>query len=133
MVPEPVDVEQWAGVAARGEPCGEPLEQRRLGRELERERFVFAERIRHELRQSGGMQQASRDARGEGLAHAGQDRQPRPQRVRGRIPGVARQRIEKQAGQAMARQVVLMRRQFRCEDEPFGVHAAPFGLGAKIG
>jgi hypothetical protein len=141
MAPEPVDVEPGACVALGGELCREAPEQRRLGRELERERLVFGKRFRHQFRQSGRVEHAPADAPREGLAHGGDDRQPGPERIARRAQGIAGERVEKQAGEAMARQMVcvlvrvlvFVSGESRCEDQPFAIDAPPLGLGAKVG
>ena len=69
----------------------------------QRQRLVVGERSGDELRQPGGIEQASRHAPGEGRAETCDRRRSGPQRVARRRVRVARERIEGRISQAIIR------------------------------
>jgi hypothetical protein len=68
MTAESIRVEERRRPAVFVEPLPIYGKERRVARELERQRLIFLEAPRHELRQTDRMKEAPRHAPGEGAA-----------------------------------------------------------------
>lgn len=79
------------------------------------------------------VQQAGGDAAGEARATAGDERQPRPQRVAGRRVRVVGQRVEKEVGSAMARQMLRQGGGAPSKDQARRINPARRGLSSQVG
>src|SRR6476646_494764 len=110
MPAKPIGIEQRKSQPVLFEPLPKPAKERVVGRKLQGQSFVLIEAVRHQLRQPDGVQQAGRYPAGKRLPAAGQQREPRPQRIARRRVGIIGYRIEEQIGQAMARQVLIERK-----------------------
>ena len=103
---KPRHVEQRLGLPIGDEAFAKLREAPRVARERERARLVFGEAVGDELRQSDCMELASRGAARHRLAHAGEHRDTRQQRIVRRRSGAVRRRVEKQIGVGVAREML---------------------------
>ncbi len=131
MAREAFGVEQRGRIALGRELRLQLCELHRIERQLHRRRLVGRERVRDEFGELNREQQARGDTAREGVAGAGEHRKPRPQRIARRRVGVARERVEEEVGQTMARQV-LVERPPRCKDETLRRHAARLGFVFEV-
>ncbi len=133
MAAKTVAVEQRAGGTIVGELAPHRRQECRLRGELERQRLVICEAVRHQVRQASGLEHAGSDPAGKGVAGAGDDRQPGKQgvtRCRVRVVG---QRVEKQIRGALAGEMILDADRVGRENDPVRRHAARRGEAAQIG
>ena len=131
MAREARGIEERARVAVARKRLLQRAERIAVASELERQGFVFGERIRDQLGQSRCMQQARADTAGKGRSAAGQDREPRPQRIaRGRVRPVGK-RVEEEIRRAMTRQMFGWFHPW-CKHQPVRCDTAGGRLAAQI-
>ena len=109
MAREAFRVEQGGRIALGRELRLQLCERGWIARQLHRHRLVGRERVRDELGALNREQQARGDAPRKRAADAGEQRKPRPQRIARGGVGIARERVEKEIGQTMARKVLVER------------------------
>src|SRR5229473_5506261 len=125
-------VEQRMGFAIPRELRLQGTKSSRACGQLDRERLVFLEVSHREFIETDSVQQTRAQAGHEVLPRKGDDRNSRPQRVgtgRVRIPAA---RVEKQIGEALAREmrrVLAMRR----EDDALRIDSRSAGVTAQAG
>ena len=127
-----LDVEKRRGEPVARQFFAQGRQCRTIGRQPRRQSLVITERMRHKFRQGASAQQTARHPSDKNFARTGDDRQAAPERLARRRMGVDRQIVEKQIGEAIARQM-FAGRQLRRKDQPRRIDTARRGMVLQIG
>ena len=111
-------VEQRRMVSRVRDARADFAQEQRFGRETISERFVVGEGVRHEVRHAGGGKEAAGDTRGEGFSAQPHCGAAAPQGVAQDGVRRVRKRVEREIGNAVAREMRGIRHA-RCEHQPF--------------
>src|SRR5690242_18256120 len=96
MAREPRSIEERMRLTIAREPLPDLIELRGIMGKLERTRLVILERMHDHIRETNRTQQTRGHTSGKTVTEAGQNRQPRPERVRCPRMCTIRERVEKQ-------------------------------------